>query len=169
MHEKRSACRRRPMLFLVAVVLGACLSAGPALGSGTVVFRADLSGANEVPPVVTDTSGRAKLKVDLDEGTIDFDLRVDDGSALLAVAGAHLHCAPAGVNGPVVAFLAGVVPGGVSGRLRIQATVNGANIINPACGATVLELVDSILAGQVYVNVHSAAFPGGVVRGQLGL
>lgn len=95
-------------------------------------------------------------------------MKITNGNDILGVAGAHIHCAPAGANGPVVAFLAAPVPGGFDGKVDVGATLTNANIINPACGATVAELLDAMAAGDTYVNVHSPAFPGGEVRGQIG-
>ena len=83
------------------------------------------------------------------------------------MAGAHIHCAPEGENGPVATFLAGAFPGGLDGKVEIEATLTDANIINPACGSTLAELVQAMEAGNTYVNVHSAANPGGEVRGQI--
>ena len=118
-------------------------------------------------PVVTDTTGRASFKVNRAMTRIRFKLEIRAGSDILAGPGAHVHCAPVGSNGPVAAFLAGGLPVGWTGKVKIEATLSDANIINPACGATVAELVDSFIAGDAYVNVHSAANPGGEVRGQI--
>lgn len=131
-------------------------------------FSARLSGAQEVPvPVDTDARGRAKFHADADETEIRYRLRVRRGDDLLGAAGAHIHCAPVGQNGPVVAFLAGVLPGGVP-EFEVRATLTAANILNPACGATIAELLDAMEAGNAYVNVHSSTWPAGEVRGQIG-
>ena len=130
-------------------------------------FKADLSGAQEVPPVMTETSGTAKFRVNADNSEIVVDLTVSDGDDLLGVAGAHIHCALAGQNGPVAVFLAGSQPTGLDGDLRLRITISNENILNPVCGATIGELVQSFRAGLAYVNVHSVANPGGVVRGQI--
>lgn len=131
-------------------------------------FKADLSGAQEVPSVMTETSGDAKFRVNTDESEIVVDLTVTDGDGLLGVAGAHIHCGLVGNNGPVVAFLAGVYPGGLDGDLRIRLTINNDNLIGGTdCGTTIGELVRSFRAGMAYVNVHSVDYPGGVVRGQI--
>lgn len=130
-------------------------------------FVAELSGEQEVPSVETETSGEAKFILDEEVTAIDFELEVEEATDVLAVAGAHIHCAPEGENGPIVAFLAGELPGGLDGTVELKATLTGANIINDACGATLEELVDSMRAGMTYVNVHSAAHPAGEVRGQI--
>ncbi len=132
-------------------------------------FRARLTGAEEVPPAETRTRGKARFEVNEERTRIRYELEVaaKDDVGLLAVAGAHIHCAPRGSNGPVVAFLAGPITGGVNGKFEIEATLTDANITNPACGATIAELVDAMLAGGTYVNVHSRVRPSGETRGQI--
>lgn len=156
------------LLLVAAVPAAVSVSSASAGGNGAVILRADLSGAQEVPPVETDTSGTAKFRINPGSAEIDFQLKVKNGVGLLAVAGAHIHCAPTGANGPVVAFLATPNPAGVDGKLKVSGTITDANIVNDACGATVDELVASMQAGRAYVNVHSKANPSGVVRGQIG-
>lgn len=128
-------------------------------------FKAELAGSNEVPPVETDTTGEAKFTVLGD--AIDFELEVEDAVDILGAAGAHIHCAPAGQNGPVVVFLAGPVSGGFDGELEVKSSLTAANIVDDACGATVGELVQSMRDGNTYVNVHSTAHPSGEIRGQI--
>jgi hypothetical protein len=130
-------------------------------------FKAELTGAEEVPPVGTGTTAEAKFKVNAAQTEIEFELEIEDGVDVLGIAGAHLHCAPSGVNGPVVVFLAGAVPGGFDEDVEIKGTLTVANIVNTSCGSTIPQLVQSMINGNVYVNVHSNAFPSGVVRGQV--
>lgn len=155
-------------------------------GSSTVYaadklrFKSNLSGAQEIttPPggVVTDTTGAIRIKFDnaLTKGEFRLVLRSGTG-----ITQAHLHCAPAGVNGPVVAFLFGpIAPPGVDVEGELMAgTLDNSDIIPPAtpadieaCGVplnNIASLVFATLAGKIYANVHSTAFPPGVVRGQL--
>lgn len=135
---------------------------------GDLEFKADLTGDQEVPsPVVTETTGEARFKVNSALTEIKFELEIEDAVDILSAAGAHIHCAPADQNGPIVAFLAGEVPGGFDGEVKIEGTLTDANIINTACGATIAELVQSMKDGNAYVNVHSVANPGGEIRGQI--
>ena len=151
-------------LILSAAAISLLPAAAMAAGNA---FKADLSGDQEVAPVMTETSGTAKLRVNPEETEIVVDLTVTDGEGILGFAGAHIHCAPAGQNGPVVAFLAGVQPNGLDGDFRIRLTLNDRNIINPVCGNSISELVQSFRAGLAYVNVHSVTNQGGEVRGQI--
>ena len=152
---------------LLASVITLCLSNFAYAGQG-LSFRAKLSGGAEVPtPVNTDTKGRASFRVDRDFESIDFKLKIKKAEGILAVAGAHIHCAPEGQNGPVVAFLAGAIPGGINGTLKISATLSDDNIIDVGCGSDVEELAEAMSMGMTYVNVHSTNNPGGEVRGQI--
>lgn len=138
-----------------------------------VEFRARLSGGEEVPPVDSDTSGRFKVQFDGALTSGEYRLRVNDGER---VTQAHLHCGPRGANGPVVVFLAGRHDPGwdVDGKWISNATITDANVIqgtpSGACPETIVDLTDLVRAmdnGNVYVNVHSRANPGGEVRGQV--
>lgn len=110
-----------------------------------VTCTATLSGSNEVPPVTTPASGSATVNFAPSSGVIFYDVTA---TGLSGVA-AHIHQAPAGVNGPVIVTFSGG-PTHWSG----QAT------LTPEQGA-------ALLSGGTYVNVHTAANPGGEIRGQL--
>jgi hypothetical protein len=135
-------------------------------------FEARLTGAQEVPPVNTETVGKVEIRFNADETKAEFELEVRKG---VRVTQAHIHCAPKGVNGPVVVFLAGFHNRGwdVDGSWVENATVTDANVMppsSPACPHVINDLRDLVQAmrmGDTYVNVHTVANPGGEVRGQL--
>ena len=128
-------------------------------------FSAKLKGSNEVGPVVTDTTGNAEFKVNKAETKLKYSLTVKKG---VEIKVAHIHCAPAGVNGGVILWLldTGMV-GPLDGKLKFAATLTDDKIVNPACGDTISKIVDSMKMGNTYVNVHSDDNPGGEVRGQI--
>jgi hypothetical protein len=130
------------------------------------LFQARLSGDQEVPPVVTDTAGRFDVLVSRDQKEAEYTLRVDSG---VRVTQSHFHCGPAGINGPVIVFLAGFhAPGwDVDGKWVSNATLTDANVVNASCGSTLAAIFEQARLGNVYVNVHSVAHPAGVARGQL--
>ena len=131
-------------------------------------FDAVLTGAEEVPtPVVTDTTGKAKFRVSEDHTALEFILEIEDGVRILAGPGGHIHCAPFGINGPIVAFIAAGLPVGFNGEVKLKGTLNEGNIVNKACGETIAALVDSFIRGNAYVNIHSAVNPSGEIRGQI--
>lgn len=110
-----------------------------------------LLGENEIPAGDPDGRGAANVIVD-DGSTLCFGLTVAEIDTPVA---AHIHRGDKHENGPVVVTLtrpSGGDPGASSG-----------------CVAADPDLLAEILAKpkDFYVNVHSTAFPGGAVRGQL--
>jgi hypothetical protein len=129
-------------------ILAAALLLG-ALSGGTA-FAADikvtLSGANEVPPVTTSASGGGTITV-RDDGSVSGSVSTTG----VAGTAAHIHEAPAGKNGPVI----------------VPLTKEGDTYRVPAGAKLTDAQMASLKAGSLYVNVHSAANPGGEIRGQL--
>ncbi|KAL3919922.1 MAG: hypothetical protein SGARI_007076, partial [Bacillariaceae sp.] len=68
----------------------------------TIKIKTFASGAQEVPPVESDTSAELTLKFQADFSAAEFDLDVFDG---IGITQAHLHCNSAGANGPIITFL----------------------------------------------------------------
>jgi len=134
-------------------------------------FRAQLDGAQEVadPPVVTRARGQATFHLSKDGSALHFRLIVANLENLRM---AHIHLAPAGVNGPVTAWLypeappMQVIPGRFSGVLA-EGTLTAANLVGPLAGQPLSALIDEIRAGNAYVNVHTDAYPAGEIRGQI--
>jgi len=154
---------------VVVVALALAASAVAATAAGDELFKARLSGDQEAPPggpVLTDTTGRFEVHLSKDQQSAEFTLRVDSGTR---VTQAHFHCGPAGVNGPIIIFLAGFHPQGwdVDGKWVSDTTITNANIVNTTCGTTLAAIFEQARAGNVYVNVHSVDHPSGVARGQL--
>lgn len=81
------------------------------------------------------------------------------------ITAAHLHLGQVGSNGPVVLDLGGSILGGVAVRGAFDAT----GLTGPLAGGAFLDLVNQAAAGNVYVNIHTAAYPDGEIRGQLKL
>jgi hypothetical protein len=130
-------------------------------------FKATLTGDEEVPPVVTETTGRVIVHINKDQTEGEFTLTVNEG---VRVTQAHLHCGPPGANGPIAVFLAGLHAAGlnIDGKWVSNASFTDSSFINnTACGSTVAAFVLSMRAGNVYANVHTVAHPGGEVRGQI--
>jgi hypothetical protein len=139
---------------------------------GTLALEVPLSGEQESPPVNSTASGSAVFSFKIVGGdSIQYLLTMDNPDALelVAGAGAHIHCAEPGQNGPVVAFLS---PGIAGGLTEATSAINGVlyldDLIDTTCGATLAELTAAMIAGQAYVNVHSTTNPSGELRGNIG-
>ena len=126
---------------------------------------ASLSGAGEVPAVDTRARGNAVFHVSKDGSELSYKLIVANISNVFQ---AHIHLAPAGSNGAVVAFLFGPVPpGGRVNGVLAEGTITGVDLIGPLAGQSIADLVALMSAGNTYVNVHTTDFPPGEIRGQI--
>lgn len=110
-------------------------------------------GANEVPPVVS--TGTASVTGTYDTATSMITISVSYSGLSSGLAAAHLHAGAAGSNGPVIVNLApttGATSGTISGTFPVMATDEA-----------------GLIAGDVYINLHTPNNPGGELRGQLAL
>jgi Cu/Zn superoxide dismutase len=105
-----------------------------------------LSGQQEVPPNESPATGSGGALLDRATGMVQVDFSFSGLTS--AQTAAHIHQAPAGMNGPIIIPFPTGSP--VSGSFPI--TVAGA---------------DAMVAGNTYTNVHTTMFPGGEIRGQL--
>lgn len=142
---------------------------GAFVESGVLNFVATLSGDEEVPPAQTRARGTAHFQLKPDGSGLSYKLIVAN---IMNVTMAHIHLAPAGVNGPVVAWLypsgppAQLIPGRFNGVLG-AGTLSDASLVGPLAGEPLNALIDAIQSGNAYVNVHTSQYPGGEIRGQI--
>ena len=138
--------------------------------AGDNKFAATLSGAQEVPEVVTPATGKIKAKFDKGFTKVTIDLKIEN--LLGSFAAAHFHCARPGANSSVVL---GLIPGPLSfdGK-RIRGTLTNANFSGFDCSTTIERPVNNIVSlalamqdGLIYVNVHSDFSASGEIRGQM--
>ena len=134
----------RIRILAAALLLG---TLGIGIGSASAAdMKVTLSGANEVPPVTTSAAGGGTITVG-DDGSVSGSVTTTG----IAGTAAHIHEGAAGKNGPVI----------------VPFTKEGDTYKAPA-GAKLTEAqMASLKAGGLYVNVHSAANPGGELRSQL--
>ena len=142
-------------------------------------LEARLKGFQEVPAVSTAATGKFKATVDKVSNTIRYELSYSglEGD----VRQAHIHIGQRGVNGGITLWLcqttANPAPAPLTTPACLQSgTVNGvlsaADVVGPtgqgiAGAADFADVLAAIRVGVAYVNVHSARFPGGEIRGQL--
>ena len=139
---------------MLALVAGGCAVPEPAATSSRPISVPTnqtrplaLSGAEEVPSVFTPALGTGSFEIPPDQS-----ITGSIATTGITATAAHIHEGAAGKNGPVV----------------VPLTKTGDNTWSVAPNT---KLTDdqylSYLAGNLYVNVHSAVHPGGEIRAQL--
>jgi len=138
----------------VALLAFLLIAAAPATAQS---FTADLSGANEVPPVDTEASGTVEAELDGLTLTLsgNFDGLESDYNADI---GSHIHAGAADENGPVIIPLDPTLDADNRGG-TFEAANNTFTLTQ--------QEADDLAAGLLYVNIHSVDNPGGEIRGQL--
>lgn len=157
----------RSVLIMSAALLLNLVTTGNVLAGP--MFKANLNGLQEVPPNASTATGFATFAFNDALTELSYELSV---FGISDVTMAHIHLAPAGVNGPVALWLypfgppAQQIPGLINGLLS-QRTVTATNLAGPLSGQTLSALLAQMSAGTAYVNVHNVSFPGGEIRGQI--
>jgi hypothetical protein len=142
--------RSRALTVLSGIALIAGLGTTASAQPGATQFAAALTGANEVPPGDPDGAGTARVRVlgSLNQICVRLEVRgIDRATA------AHIHRGAAGVNGPPV--------------VNLDPPDNDGD--EDDCDRIGDALADEMQANPAgfYVNVHTADFPDGAIRGQL--
>lgn len=156
----------RHVTMTVAAAAAVMLMSGATASAQTVRLTAVLSGAEETPnKVVTGATGTAEVFVNLAARTVRYE--VDVFNLPSGVTGGHFHVGGIGVGGPVVVNLN--PPANASNDFSLSGTLTSANLTaRPDQGIRDWDdFLQSLVGGQVYVNIHSAVNPGGETRGQL--
>jgi len=138
---------------------------------GARSFRARLTGYQETPSTLSSPgSGTLRLRFSSDGQSATYTLEY---SGLSGVIQAHIHLGARGTTGGVIIFLCG--GGGQAACPASAGTVSGtltpAGVIGPGSQGIAAgewdEFVAALRAGFTYANVHTGAFPGGEIRGQI--
>jgi hypothetical protein len=161
---------------MMAAACGSDSPTTPSNNTGPIVFTAQLSAANEVPPIANaDANARGSATITFNVsrdpatggvnggGTVNFSAPVTAFPAGTQLRAAHIHTGASGIPGGVL------IDTGLSAANAITVDANGAatvtfNNINISQGDAT-----NIVANPAgfYFNIHSALNPGGAVRGQL--
>ncbi|MCP9237629.1 CHRD domain-containing protein [Lewinella sp. JB7] len=124
-------------------------------------YFTNLLGSNEVPSVMSEAAGALLFQVDEEENEMIVTGSFNDLSDTLATSisgGVHLHFGLPGQNGPVrISLTPTLDEDRRSGTFR--ASDNTIEITE--------EQMEALRDGRVYANVHSGAYPGGELRGQV--
>jgi hypothetical protein len=137
---------------LVALAIPVIALAGHPAITNDVTRVATLTGAGETDPVDSNGSGLGRVTIDVKKRLLCYELIVTGINPLAA----HIHPGVAGVNGPPV----------VDFSTFGEALGSSSHGCIEGLKRTLLrDIKDN--PKQYYINVHTAAYPAGEIRGQL--
>ncbi len=134
---------------LLAALLGLAACGMTPMASGSSAMSARLSGASEVPPVISNGSGTIDAVLNKQTNTLNWTITY------------------AGLSGPVTAgHFHGPAMAGQNAGVAVPLTGSMASPIKGSATLTAAQATD-LMAGKWYVNLHTAANPSGELRGQV--
>lgn len=114
---------------------------------GPITFEATLNGDQETPPVATSAIGTAVAVLSPNMDSLTYYVSATG----LTPTAAHFHTGAPGVGGSVaVGLTASLAPNFYTAKIPVNST-----------------FINNLLNGDIYVNIHTAANPGGEIRGQM--
>ena len=138
-----------------------------------VVFTAQISTANEVPPITNAEaggSGNMTMTFNLTRdsagaitaATVDFSGNFSGFPAGTVLTAGHIHTGASGANG-------GVVIGTGIGQGEVTMPNGSGSLVHSSAAVSPIDLVNQIINNPAgfYFNIHTALNPNGVARGQL--
>lgn len=137
----------------MAFLIGTISIASPYAAYSTTATSctASLDGSQEVPPVDTEGTGSATMEFDPSSNELSWSIEFSGLSG--PATAAHFH-------GPAAA----------GANAGVQVNIGEASgLVSPMEGSAELtpEQASSLLEGQLYINIHTAANPDGEIRGQV--
>ena len=156
---------KRIILFVALLSFGATAQATLIRATANLDYGQEVNPSNSNP---SNARGFASLLFDTVAGTVAIRARIRGiglpditfpagGLAFGALGPFHIHEAPKGANGGIVAAFSEASFFSPTRRgLRIRALVD----FNPV-------LIDSLLAGDLYLNLHTLDYGSGEIRGQI--
>ena len=134
---------------LAAGVAGIVLMAALPVAAETLTYKIALSPSNEVPPVPTRATGSADVTYDTVTRVVTWNITHSGLSG--AATAAHFHGPGTPLeNAPVIVVFNG----------SLNSPFKGSATLTP-------DEATQFLAGRWYINIHTPAYPGGELRGQI--
>jgi CHRD domain-containing protein len=136
--------------FRTVVTVCALTLVSAAAHAATIQLKADLKASAEVPP--KDSAGMGTLTGTLNTETNEFTYHIEFSGLTGPAVAAHFHG-----------------PAAEGANAKPQLPIKGSPVTSPIDGKATLtaEQAKDLLDGKWYFNLHTAANPGGEIRGQI--
>jgi hypothetical protein len=137
----------------IRTLLSAALAASAA-SSFALVYNLSgvLLGSKENPP--RDTPATGTLSGTYDDATNQLHIMVEGSDFVANLTGGHIHTGGPAVNGPILVHLMNMSGSSIVWMSDDTFTLSDASEVN-------------LLAGNLYVNLHTTTYPGGEIRSQI--
>ncbi|HTR44338.1 MAG TPA: CHRD domain-containing protein [Thermodesulfovibrionales bacterium] len=149
---------------LLIIVVFATLGTAAEKAAGGKGFKAVLSGAEVVPPVQTKAKGEATFELRKDGKELYYTIKASD---IEGISAAHIHKGKKGESGPPLALLHVTKNAAKMNEVVAKGEIEKKDLMTSLSAKSVADLLKEIETGDTYVNVHSAKFPDGEIRGQI--
>lgn len=126
-------------------------------------FTSRLSADQEIQPASVSSNGMGRARISARDGQTLRVLVVAEGLSG-PITMAHLHMAGAGSNGDVIVDMGSGIG---SGGSAVAFLASAADLTGPLAGASFTDFLGQVAAGNVYINLHTAQYPAGEIRGQI--
>ncbi len=155
---------------ITGLIVTICVSAVPLANAGLLTARAVLTGTQQVPANESTSVGLAEVLFDTSSNLLSLSANVGGGITLAditfsegplsfgAAGPLHIHQGAAGVSGPIV------VPFSNESFYNVEDFGVSVLAVGVPYDPGIISALDS---GELYLNLHTLAYPGGEIRGQL--
>ncbi|WP_422124487.1 CHRD domain-containing protein [Planococcus sp. X10-3] len=149
------------VLLLASLLAAAGFAAAVSAAHEGLEFNVNLSPDQEVMEVTSDATGEAYFKVSEDGESLEYTVSASNLNGTMA---GHLHSGAAGENGPVeLPLFANDEAIDYNGEIA-----SGTLTADDLAGDMAWEdFAMALVAGEIYVNLHTEEYPDGEIRGQL--
>lgn len=161
--------RRRLWIGAIVFSLGGLVGSVGSASAQIVEVRGILHGSNETPPVSPGTGSFGMISCNVDVPTEVAACRVNFFNVPGGIFASHFHAGQNGANGPVVCDATPSTPPQASNDGSYTWTCSAAVLrTNGAAGIrSMRDLIESLVAGGLYFNIHTNEQRGGEIRGQV--
>ena len=157
-----------PRRLALGLAAAAAIALAPSLVAAQTVpttqWKATLRGTSEVPANTSTATGDFTATLDETNQTISWVLNVPN---ITNATMAHLHQGAPGVNGPVVLDLWIPALAQPSANTINTSSTSRTSNLKGGLENNFAAFAAALKAGNIYVNVHTTANPGGEIRGQV--
>jgi hypothetical protein len=154
---------RRLVLVTAALLFAVSVSAADAQ---IIRMNAELSGDKETPApgILTGAYGTARVEVNMNDRSISWTIEIFNLPS--GINNAHFHVGGPGNAGPTVVNIP--FTANASNEFTLTGSATTASALRPDQGIRSWDdFLQSLVGGQVYINIHTAVNGGGEIRGQV--